>query len=262
VKLTRLLPRLSVLSLSKCCAICVYAVYVALLPDVSATILVAMSTNDRCIIGADGRSIDPEGEVRRACKIRVATNCLFAVSGLASESITRYSVDKLVRHVCAEPGTLDDHARSADHSIRAPLGNAIVSLAANHPQFYRMRLENRPILELMLISNKLSAVNVIVLSYKYEIDRVELQKTARLPGPQGNNLLICGEKQPARFYLQRHKEPDVFSRPVQFVRELMRQTLAAYPDEVGPPFTLLTISKTGFKWSSLGACTLDEVNGQ
>jgi hypothetical protein len=223
---------------------------------VQATMLIAFVTDDSCVIGADGISVGLTGKVGTMCKITVARSCIFAASGLVSESGTNFNfdVDGVVRQICDRPGSLAEFAAEFDSVIRKPLQRAVTLVETHHPMSYNQMLKGRPVLELMLVSPTISDVRVIVLSYAYVAGTVKLQKTVRLPEPSGSNLLVCGEKEAIRSFLNRPPPAAKHMNPVQLVTELLETSIEAHPNLVGRPLALLVVDKHGLRWLNHGAC--------
>ena len=224
---------------------------------VQATMLIAFATDDTSVIGADGISVGLTGKVGTMCKITVARSCIFAASGLVSESGTNFNfdVDEIARQICDQPGSLAEYAAEFDSAIRKPLQRAVALVETHHPLSYSQMLQGRPVLELMLVSPTISNVRVIVLSYTYVAGTVKLQKTVRLSEPFGSNLLVCGEKEVVRSFLSHPPPAAKHMNPVQLVTELLETSIEAHPNLVGPPLALLVVDKHGLRWLNYGACS-------
>src|SRR5260370_19726156 len=222
---------------------------------VHATMLIAFATDDICVIGADGISVGLTGKVGTMCKITVARSCIFAASGLVSENGTNFnfSIDEIVRPICDRPGSLADYAAEFDSVIRKPLQRAVALIETHHPMSYNQMLQDRPVLELMLVSPTISNLRVIVLSYAYVAGTVKLQKTVRLAEPFGSNLLVCGEKEVVRSFLSYPPAAAKQMNPVQLVTELLESSIEAHPNTVGPPLALLVVDKHGLRWLNYAA---------
>jgi hypothetical protein len=225
-----------------------------------ATTVIAVSEPTFMIFAADSKVVTPlNGPGYNVCKINVSNNVYWASAGLHSDPSVRLDITAIVNdsmNTTYDLGTRISHFEAAIIPI---LNDSLNGLLIDHPSLFHKQYDrgDEDVVDIVFGSFENGAPKMYVLSFKPIYDRAS--KTI--------NIIQTVESPVPGFYafLGRHEaiEAMISNDPTlreklaipRTVRGLIEAEIAGAGEDVGPPISLVIISKEGPHWISKGLCT-------
>ncbi len=229
-------------------------------PACATTILVLLDqAHNRAILAADGLAT---GRVRqKACKVFLSPNCVFAVFGWD------ISVDVLesALKACATSGNLDTRADAFFDIVRAPVTNHVANLARQGPSALDGILRDG-LFTVMFLGRVNGYFVMASRGVGINADRsLQFLKNDELGNPNKLVRVVAGSgegEDGIDSYLRSHPNWDEKDIAIA-AKDILQAAIAAAPDEVGPPITVLEVDhnplstdpdEINMHWVEPGAC--------
>jgi hypothetical protein len=241
------------------------AAWAAIVPTQAfSTTIIAVWLPDRVMIGADSKVSMVKGTVNEPmCKIGVANNVLFAISGLRLSIIVGNAFDtyEIARQALLANESLDFRIQTFEKNIIEKLSAMLSATKAVDPAGYP------------LAKNE-AAIGIVFAAYINGRARMEVRDIRDTGGATidvrvAQSMSCPGDAQCARrarvVMLGQNEEsnritsidPLFWQRRggvAQGIEYLITQESAADPTHVGPPISIVEVAAAGVNWVSRGIC--------
>ncbi len=196
------------------------------------------------------------GTTFQECKIISQDGCSFAMAGLLNKKSPPLDIKELAEAACATPGDLNQKADAFMTQATDPVTTAADFLRANEPQFYGDIVTNNAGQLVMVAFAGAPKGNPSILVRGFKIDAkgglTPLSYGVVAPHDLG---YFAGFTNNIAAYIKAHPQW-VHMDKVAAARMFLELEIAAHPEGVGPPVSILTIDKHNRqKWISPGLCT-------
>jgi len=228
-----------------------------LLPtSVKATEIIMICYPDGVVLAADSLRVDSNGAPvsRNACKIHQAGRVWWSAAGLTGGGDTGFSLEELFATSAPKNSDTKSLLDVVGTRITDALQRDVLGLKQSHPDRYRLIIKNGAVVLTLFatqaIGNRFDSSRK---DFAIIDDRVVPQPSSS-SDPTNRRIQLLMEKQPE---VDRYIEtnPDVWNAPAeQFVDRLMNVAIAADPDTIGPPVSILLIIKDGARWVRQNSC--------
>ena len=240
--------------------LCTVAVLLFSLP-VTATTVVALldRRHHRAVIAADSLLLYKLAQTStQTCKIVAKPGCTFAMAGLFYKEYPVFHLQELAEQACALPGDLQHKADGFLDIAKDPVMSVSQYLQQNEPQFYReLTTSNGGELVIVVFAGpEASSSSIFARGYRLDagggITPVSLDVTDANDGVG----FFGGANQQIAAYLKAHPNWQNMDK-VAAARKFVEVEIAAHPDWVGPPISVVTINRLDQqKWVNPGVCTV------
>jgi len=222
------------------------------------TQIITVVTRDRVVLAADSLSTRSENSSFTNCKIHHTAQFYWADAGLDSDTTTGYSVERLFQQGIAEdaPRTLD---RVGSLVIPA-LEKELPILKKQRPDFYEGVMKGGAILDLTAVRLSDNGIEAYEKAFYFvrtqELGRKHITgdrpTTCSLAPGQQACMLVTNQPQIVA-YVGSH--PDIWNGDIiGAIDRLMQVAQHANPQNIGPPISILAITRQGPRWLRQNNC--------
>jgi len=194
------------------------------------------------------------GTTQPACKLIVKPDCAFAMAGLLGKPQPYFSLQDLGGDACVVPGGLKEKADAFLNLASDPVNSPAQYLRENEPKFYDTFNRNGGEFVYVVFAGLQDGVPVAYargfkIASDGSVNPVSYDITAT-----GATGFFAGFNDHIAAYLKAHPNWS-HKDTVATARKLIELEIAAHPDGVGPPVSILTVDRKGKqKWVEAGAC--------
>jgi hypothetical protein len=212
---------------------------------------VAVLTPTRAVLAIDSRITLTSGDVVQRgsdeCKLRPAGNFYVALAGLNDHAATNFDAWRSIRDAAAGALTVADAAASVELRLAPEL---------------RIVLRNIQAADLGAFSRRFAQAHVAVVIAGIERGQPVMAVRAFIPDPNGDlrilrpsgSVIVFGEHDAID---AAYRDVPALVRavgPAQAARQLVQWEIDRNPARVGPPITILELTRYGATWVQPGLC--------
>jgi hypothetical protein len=211
----------------------------------------------RVVIASDSLlRLSYAGTTFQQCKLISQDGCSFAMAGLLNKETPPLHIKDLAEAACATPGDLRQKADAFMTLATDPVTTVADSLRANEPQFYDDMVVNSGGELVMVAFAGAQKGNPSIFVRGFKIDAKGRLTPVSYPVVAPNDLgFFAGFTDKIAAYVKANPKWVKMDR-VAAARMFLEMEIAAHPEGVGPPVSILTIDKHDRqKWISPGLCT-------
>ncbi len=186
------------------------------------------------------------------CKLIVNPGCAFAMAGFLDKPKPYFHLGDLGEAACQISGSLKDQADGFLEIAKDPVISIVQYLRVNEPDFYADR-NNGEFVYVVFAGTENGSPVAYARGFKIASDGSvnAVSNDVTMTGAAG---FFAGYNDHIATYLKAHpnwSHKDI----VTTARKLIELEIAAHPDGVGPPISILTVDSKGKqKWVDAGAC--------
>lgn len=212
-----------------------------------ATTVVAVTTATEAYLGADSRA---QGTDKPICKVIQSSTVAVGLSGHLADSATNFSAPQLVSRALSRSTDLESAIQNVLTDLDEPLKRSIEWGIANAPSEYQKQYEGKKVLELVFITAINGSPRLAVLYWRAEDRRLHRDG----PTYQGSmQCIVVGNNSAVKAYQE--DNPNWANASAKtLVRKFLEIEATSHPDSVGPPFSIIKLSKSGVEWADSGTC--------
>lgn len=240
--------------------LCAIAAVLLSLP-VRATTVVALLDrhHHRVVVAADSLLVYKVAETStQTCKIIAKPGCTFAMAGLFYKEYPVFHLQELAEQACALPGDLQHKADAFLDIAKDPLMSVAQYLQQNEPQFYRaLTTSNGGELVVVVFAGP-QAGSPSIFARGYRLDAGGGITPVSMDVTESNNGVgfFGGANGQIAEYVKAHPDWQKMDK-VAAARKFVEVEIAAHPEWVGPPVSVMTINRLDQqKWVNPGVCTV------
>lgn len=252
--LKRIGHHLSTLAIS---ALSASFVLLSVLPS-SATTVVALydKRHHRIVLAADSLVEHYYAETSaQQCKLIVKPDCAFAMAGFLNKPDPYFHLQDLADQACELPGTLWDKAEGFLKVAQEPVATITQYLHDNEPKFYNDTFSRNGGEFAIVVFAGIEHGKPVAYArgFKIQTDGSITTVSNDIDGKKASGF-FAGFNQQIAAYLKANKNWSHMDT-VAAARKFVDLEIAAHPDGVGPPITILTVNHAGKqKWINSGVC--------
>ncbi|HZR31650.1 MAG TPA: hypothetical protein VFA76_07335 [Terriglobales bacterium] len=222
----------------------------------SATELVVLSAPNMILIGADSRysRIGQNPGAELACKIHQSHNLFFASTGLYSDNISGFNVERIVEKALANnSGTPEQLLQSLRARLIAPLQREAAFIKRKDRALYNYLLHDRSILTLVIVPYPSTTFAVYSLDFPFVGTKVTAKPVERIC-EQGEWCIRVMGSAAAATYVRSHDE--LFNMDgVKVIDSLMEVGARNDPQFIGLPVSIIQfLPSQPAKWLRQNGC--------
>lgn len=238
--------------------LCATGVLLFALPAAATTVVALIDKkHHRVVLAADSlMRLSYAGTTFEQCKVIRQDGCAFAMAGLLNKESPPLHVKELADMACATPGDLLAKADSFMALAQEPITTVAEFLQANEPQFYADTVTNGggELVMVAFAGAQKGVPSIFVRGFKIDAKGGLTPVSYNVVAP--NDLgFFAGFTESIAAYVKAHPQWVKMDK-VAAARKFLEMEIAAHPEGVGPPVSILTIDKLDRqKWISPGLCT-------
>lgn len=218
------------------------------------TQIIVIVTDDWVALAADSRIVSPGTSPSTKCKIRQTGRFLWAAARLDYDKITRFSVDDYFSNVERERLTASQLLESIGEKILPALKKELPVVERQAPDFYAKLVHNKgEILSLFVVD--LNGERIEAYGKDFQViggDVVPQRSHTCTPEKLKPCLMLTNTPEVADYY---RKHPEVRGGDlISAIDRLMEVAQAADPENIGPPFSILVVTKERTAWLRQNDC--------
>lgn len=223
-----------------------------------ATTVVALidQRHHRVVLAVDGMVEQVyAGTTDQQCKLVVQPACAFAMAGFLDKQQPHFNLQELGEAACQLPGSLKDKADGFARIAGEPVNSIAAYLRENEPKFYTDTFNrNGGEFAYVVFAGVENGTPVAYArGFKIAADGSIKPVASDITG-EGATGFFAGFNDRIAAYLKAHKKW-AHGNTVALARKLVQLEIAAHPDAVGPPISILTVDRKGKqKWAQAGVC--------
>ena len=225
-------------------------------PGNATTVVALLDQHHHRIVLADDGLVGQyyAGTSQAACKLIVKPDCAFAMAGLLGKPKPYFSLQELGANACAVPGSLKEKADAFLTLASDPVNSLAQYLRENEPKFYETFNGNGGEFVYVVFAGVQDGAPVAYargfkIASDGSVNPVSHDITAT-----GAGGFFAGFNDHIAAYLKAHPNW-AHKDSVATARKLIELEIAAHPDGVGQPISILTVDHKGKqKWVEAGAC--------
>jgi hypothetical protein len=223
-----------------------------------ATTVVVIIDPDRILIGSDSLFNGCKQGVM--CKVSADyDNCAFAIVGLRLEiAIPGIDADMWARRACAKHLSISDTAREFGENVEALVDNVLKSKRRFQPNEYASYRERDLVLEAIFAG--FEGDMPVVSSVDFSVGQTEtlVKRSCTTRGPSAKPLLY-GFRVAAQKFMDGvdARSPLIINHP-DLVQRLVELEIAEAGNDVGPPISILEMTKNSRHFIKSGVCDLSK----
>lgn len=226
----------------------------------SATTVVALydKHHHRIVLAADSLVEHYYAETSaQECKLIVKPDCAFAMAGFLNKPDPYFHLQDLADQACALPGTLSDKADGFLKVAQQPVATIAQYLHDNEPKFYNDTFSRNggEFAIVVFAGTEQGKPVAYARGFKIQSDGSITTVSNDIDGKKASGF-FAGFNQQIAVYLKANKNWSHMDT-VTAARKFVNLEIAAHPDGVGPPITILTVNRAGKqKWINSGGCDM------
>ena len=241
------------------------AIFFALSSQTAATTVVAVWTPTTTALGADSltHTLD-ENKYWSICKIRSVNNVFWAGSGVTANPYLHFSLEDTVSAAMSSHASLDEKISAFETKLLPALSEVIHLIRQDDPSWYSQHAEGLPVLRILFDEfeggmNRLRLREFVAKSAAIGDEVDILVRRTDCPGPDcaAFRVFLLGQFD---FAGRVAGDAEMWKTAglSEGVRRAIAAEIAANPGHVGPPISIVEISKDGPNWVEKGQCGPDE----
>jgi hypothetical protein len=252
-RIVRRVSRLLISALSSAAAL------LSVLPS-SATTVVALydKRHHRIVLAADSLVERYYAETSaQECKLIVKPDCAFAMAGFLNKPDPYFHLQDLADQACELPGTLLDRADAFLKVAQEPVATIAQYLHDNEPKFYNDTFSRNggEFAIVVFAGTEHGKPVAYARGFKIQSDGSITVVSNDIDGKKASGF-FAGFNQQIAAYLKANKNWSHMDTTAA-AKKFVDLEIAAHPDGVGPPVTILTVNRAGKqKWINSGLCEL------
>lgn len=221
------------------------------------TVVVLLDKHHHRIVLADDGIIGhfPANTTQTACKLIVLPDCAFAMAGFLARQQPYFSLQELGENACAFPGNLKEKADKFLDLAGEPVTSIAQYLRENDPQFYADTFHRNGgefayvVFAGAVDGHPVAYARGFKIARDGTVNPVSNDVTAT-----GATGFFAGFNDHIAAYLKAHPKWS-HKDTIDTTRMLMQLEIAAHPDSVGEPISILTVDRKGKQhWVQAGVC--------
>ncbi len=210
----------------------------------------------RVVLAADSLlRLSYAGTTFQQCKIIRQHECSFAMAGLLNKEFPPFNLKDLAEAACDLPGDLSNKADGFMALAKEPITTVADFLRANEPQFYADTIATAggELVMVAFAGAEKSNPSIFVRGFKIDANGALTPISYSVVAP--NDLgFFAGFTESIKAYIKANPHWTKMDR-VAAARKFIQMEIAAHPEGVGPPVSILTIdNQDRQKWISPGLC--------
>jgi hypothetical protein len=237
------------------CVLCAIAVPVLSLRAFGTTVVALIDKkHHRVVLAADSLfRLSYAGTTFQECKIIRQHDCSFAMAGLLNKKSPPLDLKDLAETACGLPGDLRQKADGFMALAKEPVTTVADFLRANEPQFYADIVTGGELVMVAFAGAPKGNPSIFVRGFKIDANGGLIPVSYNVVAP--NDLgFFAGFTESIKTYIKANPHWTKMDR-VSAARKFIQMEIAAHPEGVGPPVSILTIDKLGRQhWVSPGQC--------
>lgn len=189
------------------------------------------------------------------CKLIVEPDCAFAMAGFLDKPDPYFHLQDLGEAACQLQGTLKEQADGFLEIAKDPVESIAQYLHDNEPQFYNDTFSKNggEFSVVVFVGEENGKAVAYARGFKVASDGSVTAFSNDITGTGASGFFAGATDHIATYLKATPKWPHMDT--VSLARTLVGLEIAAHPDEVGPPITILTVDRKGKqKWISQGIC--------
>jgi hypothetical protein len=242
-------------------ALTTIAVLLLSLPAWATTVVALIDKrHHRVVLADDSMLMHPDGTSWAGCKLIVKPACAFAMAGFLDQPSPYFHLQDLGEAACQLQGTLKDQADGFLEIAKDPVTSIAQYLHDNEPQFYSDAFSKNggEFSVVVFVGEEKGKPVAYARGFKVAADGSVSILSNDITGT-GAAGFFAGVTDHIAIYLKENPHWDRMDT-VSLVRKLVDLEIAAHPDEVGPPVSILTVDRKGKqKWIDQGVCGVQPV---
>ncbi len=193
------------------------------------------------------------------CKLIVEPGCAFAMAGFLDKPDPYFHLRDLGEQACQSQGTLKEQADLFLEIAKDPVSSMAQYLHDNEPQFYNRFSNNGGEFSVVVFAGEENGKPLAYArGFKVASDGSATPFSSDITGT-GATGYFAGATDHIATYLKATPNWGHMDA-VALARKLVDLEIAAHPNEVGPPVTILTVDHKGKqKWINQGICGVPSV---
>ncbi len=240
-------------------ALCVLPFLVAV--PVLATTVVALIDrhHHRVVIAADSLLVyKVSGTSTQTCKIVARPACTFGMAGLFYKEYPVFHLQELAEQACGTPGDLRHKADAFLDIAKDPLMSVAQYIQQNEPKFFGELTSSNGGELVMVVFAGPDPGNPAIFARGYKLGSNGSIDPISLDATEDNNGagFFGGATAQIASYIKQHPNWQHEDK-VKAARKFVQLEIAAQPEWVGPPISVITINQLDQqKWPGPGVCTV------
>jgi hypothetical protein len=220
----------------------------------AATEVIIIAYQDRIFLAADSLRVEANGVPvpRAVCKVHSAGRVWWSAEGITADDQTGFSVSKFF-DADTDVLTTEQVLDSIGPRIKVPLQKEVLKLRREHPDQYE-KIMSQGAMILTLFAGRVSArgPQASMKAFKVVENQIVPQPTTNIATDPRIHLMMSKNPDVDRYIAS---NPDIWNdSPENFVGRLMNVAIAADPKSVGPPVTIVLVTKDSAKWLRQNSC--------
>lgn len=238
--------------------LCAVLILLFALPARATTVVALIDRfHHRAVIAADSLLIQKvAGTTTQTCKIVAKQGCTFGMAGLFYKEYPVFHLQELAEEACGLPGDLRHKADSFLEIAKDPVMTVAQYLQQREPQFYAQLTNSNGGEFVIVVFAGTQAGDASIFARGYKLDGNGGIAPVSLDVTEGNNGVgfFGGANAQIASYIKTHPGWDLMDK-VSAARKFVQMEIAARPEWVGPPVSVLTINRLDQqKWINPGVC--------
>jgi hypothetical protein len=241
-------------------ALCAIFILLCAVPVLATTVVALIDRHHhRAVIAADSLLVyKVAGTSTQTCKIIAKPGCTFGMAGLFYKEYPVFHLQELAEEACGLPGDLRHRADGFLDIAKDPLLTVNRYLQQREPQFYRELINSNGGELVIVVFAGTEAGNPSIFARGYKLNSNGGIDPVSLDVTEGNNGagFFGGATGEIAAYIKKHPNWS-HGNIVKDARKFVQMEIAARPQWVGPPVSVLTINPLDQqKWVDPGVCTV------
>ncbi|MFZ0211464.1 MAG: hypothetical protein WAL55_02040 [Candidatus Acidiferrales bacterium] len=219
------------------------------------TSVVIVRTPEQIWIGADSK-VSGGGARPTECKTRQISDVFVTTAILGQYAPTGFDVHKLASDAFRKPGSILDRAKIFERDAEPETRAAVQYIRASDPEYFKIVSKDALEVAVAGVENGDLVLDTIVFHTVLQGGQTELSSEIwQCPGDcTGDSVRIYLGEHDAIEDLYR-TTPTIFDAPPEkLVPSLVQIEILDKPGTVGPPISLLSLTKDGATWLQQGVC--------
>src|SRR5208283_6187002 len=241
-------------------SLCAIIVLLFSIPALATTVVALIDRfHHRAVIAADSLLIQKvAGTTTQTCKIVARQGCTFGMAGLFYKEYPVFHLQELAEEACGLPGDLRHKADSFLEIAKDPVMTVAQYLEQREPQFYAELTNSNGGELVIVVFAGTEAGNASIFARGYKLGGNGGITPVSLDVSEDNNGagFFGGANGQIASYLETHPNWQQGDK-VAAARKFVQLEIAAHPEWVGPPVSVVTINRLDRqKWVNPGVCTV------
>jgi len=241
-------------------ALCAILVLLFAVPVLATTVVALIDRHHhRAVVAADSLLVYKVAGTRtQACKIIAKPGCTFGMAGLFYKEYPVFHLQELAEQACGLPVDLRQKADAFLDIAKDPIMAVAQYLRQNEPDFYGALTNSNGGELIMVVFAGPEAGSPSIFARGYKLDANGGIVPVSLDVTEENNGagFFGGANGQIAAYIKKHPNWQDGDK-VKAARHFVQLEIAAHPEWVGPPVSVVTINQLDQqKWVNPGVCTV------